>query len=165
MIRYSHVSLIIPCDAQSAETITEILGVRPTRVRECTSLGHRVDGDRAERLYQSWELDSPKNHIDCDPTQRLDALADAIEPFASRLPNLRPQFSAWVDILYHMTPQHACGVTGEFDWIRMPAELMRRYGAWGLDVSYESIWFDHHDWVSPARRSWWSRLLQAFKAR
>ncbi len=50
------------------------------------------------------------------------------------------------DILYHITPQHARGVTGEFDWFRMPAELMRRYGAWDLDVSYESIWFDHPDW-------------------
>jgi hypothetical protein len=163
MIRYSYVSLIIPCDAQSAVTITEILGVQPTRVREYKSWGHREDGDREELLHHSWELDSPKSHTDCNPTERLAALADVIEPFASRLPNLRPQFRAWVDILYHITPQHARGVTGEFDWFRVPAELMRRYGAWDLDVSYETIWFDHPDWVSPARRSWWGRLLESLQ--
>ena len=38
------------------------------------------------------------------------ALADLIEPFAMRLPNIRPRFNAWVDVVYHITPRGFCGV-------------------------------------------------------
>ncbi len=165
MIRYSHVSLLIPCDAKSAATITTALGVQPTRIREDKSQGQREGGGWEEHIHHTWMLDSPKSHTDGDPTARLYALADTIEPFASRLPSLRPQFRAWVDIIYHITPQHPHGVMGEFDWFRMPAELMRRYSAWDLDVSYESFWFDHPDWISPTRGGWWSRLFESFKRR
>jgi len=149
MIRYSHVSLLIPCDAESAATITALLGVQPTAVREGKTQGQREDGSWQESIHQTWTLDSPKSHTDGDPTARLYALAYIIEPFAPRLPSLRPRFSPFVDIVYHVTPQHPHGITGEFDWFRMPAELMRRYGMWDLSVSYESFWFDHPDWIHP----------------
>ena len=159
MIRYSHVSLLIPCDTASAATITTRLGVQPTTIRESDGMERRGDGSWQVSTHHAWVLDSPMSHADGDPTARLSALADVIEPFASRLPSIRPQFKPFVDIVYHVTPQRPNGVMGEFDWFTMPAELMRRYGAWDLCVSYESFWFDHPDWVSPKRRGWWSRIL------
>lgn len=107
----------------------------------------------------AWMLDSPKNHTEADPTARLYALAELIERFAPRLPSLRPRFTPWVDVVYHIVPQSPHGVTGEFDWLRMPAELMRRYGGWDLDVSYESFWFDHPEWIRPKQTGVLSRLL------
>ena len=56
-------------------------------------------------------LDSAKSHTDGDPTARLYALANVIEPFALRLADLRPKVSPFVDIIYHITPQHPRGVT------------------------------------------------------
>lgn len=163
MIRYSHVSLLISCDATSATTVSATLGVQPTRIREDKLLSQSQGGGREEQILQTWMLDSPKSHIEGDPTARLYALADTIEPFAARLPSLRPQFQAWIDIIYHVTPQHSHGVMGEFDWFRMPADLMRRFSAWDLDVSYESFWFDHPDWASPSRKGLWSRFVESFK--
>ncbi len=141
MIRYSHVSLLIPCDANSATTITAALGVQPTRIRESRTQGQGDDGSWHETTHHTGTLDSPKSHTDGDPTARLYALADIIEPFASHLPSLRPQFDPWVDIVYHVTPQHPHGVTGEFDWFRMPAELMRRLSAWDLSISVTPVEF------------------------
>ena len=162
MIRYSHVSLLIPVDSESATIITAQLGVEPTRVRESKSQTRAADGIMRDISNHTWMFDSPKSHTDGDPTARLYSLADAIEPFAARLPSIRPQFNPWIDILYHVTPQHPHGVTGEFDWFRMPAELMRRYGAWDLNVSYEAFWFNHPDWVSPSRRSWLDKFSGLF---
>ena len=162
MIRYSHVSLMIPCAAESAATITSGLGVQPTRIRE-EKLYVREAGSSEQQIWHAWMLDSPKTHTEGDPTVRLYALADAIEPFGSRLETLRPQFRAWIDIVYHITPQHPRGLKGEFDWFRMPAELMRRYAAWDLDVSYESFWFDHPDWVRPKPRGFLSAVLDTFR--
>ena len=85
-------------------------------------------------------------HDDGDPTSRLEALADAIEPFAERLDLPHLNVKCCIDIVYHVTPQHVGGITGEFDWFRCPAKLMSRISGWGLDVSYESFWFDHPDW-------------------
>jgi hypothetical protein len=150
---------LIPCAADRAAAITALLGVEPTRVRESKSQGWHEDGSWKESTHYAWMLDSPRSHTDGDPTARLDALADLIEPFAARLPSLRPQFSPWIDIVYHITPQHPHGVTGEFDWLRMPAELMRRYSAWDLSISYESFWFDHPDWVPPQPQGLLSRCL------
>ena len=137
MIRYSHVSLLIPCDADSAATVTATLGVQPTRIRDTKTQGQADDGSWKESIHHTWMLDSPKSDTEGDPTARLYALADIIEPFASRLSSLRPRFDPWVDIVYHTTPQHPHGVTGEFDWFRMPSELMRRYSVWDLSISYE----------------------------
>ncbi|HEY2415451.1 MAG TPA: hypothetical protein VGI40_24625 [Pirellulaceae bacterium] len=159
MIRYSHVRLQIPCDSASAATITAQLGVQPTAVEESKVHGQREDGSWQESTHHAWVLDSPLSQVDGDPTTRLSALADIIEPFALRLPSIRPHFRPFVDIVYHVTPQRPNGVMGEFDWFTMPAELMRRYGAWDLCVSYESFWFDHPDWVSPKQRGWWRRML------
>jgi hypothetical protein len=159
MIRYSHVSLLIPCAIENGATITSLLGVQPTRIRESKSQGQREDGSWQESTHYTWMLDSSKSHLDGDPTARLYALADIIEPFAARLPSLRPQFTPWIDIVYHVTPQHPHGVTGEFDWLRMPAELMRRYSAWDLGISYESFWFNHPDWMRPQRQGFFSRFF------
>jgi hypothetical protein len=155
MIRYSHVSLLIPCDSVSAATITTALGVEPTRIRKSKFQVRAKDGSFQDRVDHTWMFDSPKSHTDGDPTARLYALADAIEPFAVRLPSIREEHKPWVDIVYHVTPQHPNGVTGEFDWLRMPAELMRRFGAWDLNVSYETFWFNHPDW-DPKRRGFLS---------
>lgn len=164
MIKYSHVSFIVLCDATgSVDTITTTLGVEPTRIKEDSTFSRKDDVDFEEVLHYTWMLDSPKSHDEGDPTARLYALADVIEPFASRLPGLLPQFRPWVDILYHVTPQHSHGVRGEFDWFRMPAELMRRFGAWDLGISYEMIWFDHPEWASPKRQSWLREFFGAFK--
>jgi hypothetical protein len=165
MIRYSHVSLLILCDSDSAATITAQLGVEPTRIRESKSRTRAADGGWQENVDYTWMFDSPKSHTDGDPTARLYALADAIEPFAARLPSIRPQFKPWVDIVYHVTPQHPHGVTGEFDWFQMPAELMRRYSAWDLSVSYESFWFDHPDWIRSKRRGWLSGIFKSLRSR
>jgi hypothetical protein len=165
MIRYSHVSLLIPCDTESAAVVTELLGVQPTAVRQSKTHGQRKDGNWEESIHYTWTLDSPKSHREGDPTARLYALADVIEPFALRLPGLRPRFSPFVDIVYHVTPQNPHGVTGEFDWFLMPTELMRRYSAWDLCVSYESFWFDHPDWVRPKQQGWWSRVIGSFGPR
>lgn len=159
MIRYSHVSLMIPCAVDSAATITALLGVESTRLREIKAQGQSEDGNWQKSSDYTWILDSPKSHTDGDPTARLYALADTIEPFAARLPGLRPQFSPWIDILYHMTPHHPHGLTGEFDWFRMPAELMRRYSAWDLGISYEAFWFDHPDWIRPRQQGLLPRLV------
>jgi hypothetical protein len=164
MIKYSHVSLVIPCDAVNAATITAALGVAPTRVRENKIQARGADGSMHDRVHHTWMFDSPKSHTDGDPTVRLYALADAIEQFAGRLPSVRAEYKPCIDILYHVTPQHAHGVTGEFDWFRMPAELMRRYSAWDLSVSYESMWFNHPDWKFSGR-SWLSRVVESFRSR
>jgi hypothetical protein len=164
MIRYSHVSLLIPCDSVSAATITAALGVEPTRIRESKSQVRAADGNFQERVHHTWMFDSPKSHTDGDPTVRLHALADAIEPFAARLPSIQAEYKPFVDIVYHVTPQHPHGITGEFDWFRMPAELMRRYGAWDLTVSYETFWFSHPDWKFK-RRGWLSKILESFRHR
>ena len=143
MIRYSHVSLLIPCEANTSATITDLLGVQPTAVLESKSHASGEDGRLTERTHHTWSLQSSLTHLEGDPTARLYALADLIEPFASRLQNLRPRFDPHVDILYHVTPQYPDHLTGDFDWFRIPADLMRRFGSWDLSISYETIWFDH----------------------
>jgi hypothetical protein len=162
MIRYSQVSLLIPCDSVSAATITAALAVEPTRVREDKMQVRADDNSFQERVSHTWMFDSPKSHTDGDPTARLHALADAIEPFAARLQNIQTEYKPFVDILYHVTPQHPHGISGEFDWFRMPAELMRRFGAWDLSVSYEAFWFDHPDWIAK-RRGLLSRIIQSIR--
>lgn len=164
MIRYSHVSLVVPCNAESAEDITSILGIQPTRVREETAQIKHDNGWRDCTAY-TWMLDSPLCHTDGEPTERLKALADTIEPVAARLPLLRPRFQPWIDIVYHTTPQHPHGVTGEFDWFRLSAELMRRYGGWELNISYEVFWFDHPNWHRPTPGGWFHRLLNRWRVR
>jgi hypothetical protein len=110
-------------------------------------------------------FDTPKSAEEANPTGRLFALADAIEPFGERLLSLEGQFHRFVDIVYHVTPQHPNGITGEFDWFQMPAALMRRLVSWNLDVSYEAFWFNHPDWESPTRRSWFSKFRGGFGGR
>ena len=166
MIRYSHVSLLVSCNtAAEAADVTASLGVQTNRVRENKTYSWSKESGRAEKISYSWMLDSPMSQTDGDPTARLYALADIIEPFASRLPSLRPRFRPWIDIIYHITPQHPHGVTGEFEWFRVPAELMRRYSAWDLDISYESFWFDHPDWARSQQRGWWNKFIESIRRR
>jgi hypothetical protein len=150
MIRYSHVSLSILCNTrQDADFVTAHLGTQPSQVRESKS--HRLSKKtgREERTHFSWSLDSPKSAEQADPTGRLWALANAIEPFGERLLSLDAQFHRHASVIYHLTPQQPTGIAGEFNWLWMPAALMRRFTAWNLDVSYEVIWFNHPDWVKP----------------
>ena len=156
MIKYSHVSLLILCDADGLKTIKDQLGVEPTEVK--------FDPDEEPPptgLTHAWRLDSPKG-TEGDPTARLAALADLIEPFSDKLMALDSRFPRFIDIIYHVTPQHVGGITGEFDWFQCPAPLMKRISGWDLDVSYESFWFDHPDWVR-LREPWWRQMLNSFR--
>ena len=166
MIRYSHVSLMILCKVKSdADLITAHFGVQPTTVREDKLNSWSKEAGHSQTISYTWVFDSPKCAQDANPTGRLLALADAIEPFGERIVSLDANFKRSIDIIYHITPQYPHGITGEFDWFCMPAVLMRRFAAWNLDVSYEAFWFDHPDWVNPSRRSWWQRFLSGFRSR
>jgi hypothetical protein len=161
MIKYSHVSLLIPCDLEDSTTVTTVLGVTPSRIQETKTWGTHGKEEMQECIDYTWTLDSPLSHIEGDPTARLYALAETIEPFGARLHTLDPQFKGWIDIVYHITPQNSHGITGEFEWFRMPADLMRRYGEWNLNISYESFWYDHPDWVRRKRMGWLGRVISA----
>ncbi|HTS16953.1 MAG TPA: hypothetical protein VMP11_05215 [Verrucomicrobiae bacterium] len=102
-------------------------------------------------ISSTWVFDSPKSAEAADPTGRLVGLADAIKPFGERLLSLDTQFKRFVDVVYHVTPQHSNGINGGFDWLRLPAVLMRRFAAWNLDVSWETFWFNHPDWVTSSK--------------
>jgi hypothetical protein len=159
MVRYSHVSLVVPCEISEADQITDHLGLQPSRVRESKTQTRQKDHELQETIIRTWMFDSPENE-NANPTKRLFALADAIEPFSSRLQTLDARYKRWIDIVLHVTPQHPHGITGEFDWFTMPATLMRRLASWNLDVSYEVFWFDHPEWKKPRAQSWWQKLLK-----
>jgi hypothetical protein len=161
MIRYSHVSLVVLCDtAAEADAVTTHLGVQPTRIRESKAQSWCPKGGHGEKVSWSWTFDSPKSHTEADVPERLWTLAEAIAPFAERLRTLKSAREPWVDVVYHNTPQHPHGITGEFHWFRMPVEIMRRFSVWDLSISYEVFWFDHPDWVSPKRSGWFRRFSQ-----
>jgi hypothetical protein len=163
MIRYSHVSLLISCKTKSdADLISAHLGIQPSQIRENKFQKWSKETGHSEVVSYSWVFDSPKSASEADPTGRLSALADAIEPFGERVLSLDSQFKRFADIVYHITPQHSNGITGEFDWFRMPAVLMRRLAAWNLDVSYEAFWFNHPDWVNPSSRNFLQKISNWF---
>lgn len=156
MIRYSHVRLLVLSDAENVDVLTQLLGIKPSEIE--------FDKNAVPpptRLTHTWCLDSPMG-TEGDPTARLEALAEIIEPFANRLVSIDTRFPRFIDIVYHVTPQHVGGITGEFDWFRYPAKLMAKISGWNLDVSYETFWFDHPDW---ARRNlpWWRQLFASRK--
>lgn len=149
MIKYSHVALIIQLkDDSIGKVVTDHLGIQPTRIQESKSQVNNGDDTFREEISYSWHLDSPKDE-NFDPTERLGTLMDLIRPVSSKVKSLDSSYSRWIDILFHVTPQHPHGVLGEFDWFRMPAVFMKELGEWNLDVSYESIWFNHPDWKTP----------------
>lgn len=152
MVKYSHVRLMIMCDEAGMKEVAAHLKVEPSNTKiesvpPPTGLTH------------TWILDSPLDATQGDPTTRLASLADAIEPFADKLLTLDDSFRRFIDIVYHVTPQHVGGISGEFNWFQCPAELMRRISGWNLDVSYETFWFDHPDWER-LKYPWWQRWLK-----
>jgi hypothetical protein len=157
MIRYSRVSLLIPCEANEADAISAHLGIQPTEVRQSRPRVRQPDGTMAEELWHTWSLDSPMSADAGDPTSRLWALIEVIRPSGERLISLDPKWKRFIDIVYHVAPQSPDGITVEFDWFRVPAIMMKILGEWGLDVSYEVFWHNHPDW-KPPKRSLWSRL-------
>ncbi len=157
MIRYSHVSLRILCDAKGADIISRHLGCLPSRIDYDPNEEIPVTG-----LTHAWRIDSPLGHEDGDPTARLEALVSTLEPYGKQLLTLGTAYPAWVDIIYHVTPQRADGITGEFDWFRLSAALIRRLAALNLEVSYESFWFDHPEWER-TREPWWHRVFRPKK--
>jgi hypothetical protein len=70
-----------------------------------------------------------------------------------RLRTLQTKHRPWVDIIYHNTPQYPHGVKGEFHLLMLPPDIMRRYCARDLIITYEVFWFDHPDWVRAKPRS------------
>lgn len=157
MIRYSRVSLLIPCELADAAQITERLGVSPSEVAESRPMIRQHDDTMKEQVCHTWSLHAPMTAEQGDRTARLWSLVEVIRPFADRLVALDGKWNRWIDIVYHVTPQRAGGITGEFDWFRVPATMMKLLGEWNLDVSYESFWFDHPEWKAP-RRAWWQRV-------
>ena len=147
---------MIHCNKAGVDAISRYLAASPSDVIE-------YDGPPPPTGFtHCWVFNSPVGHDDGDPTSRLKALADSIEPFSERLnlPDVNARCS--IDIVYHVTPQHVGGITGEFDWFRCPAKLMSRIAGWGLDVSYECFWFDHPDWKRlkhPWWRTWFGRII------
>jgi len=156
MIKYSHVRLIILCDQTGLELISNHLQTIPTGTEKSESL------PPPKELTHSWYLDSPVDAAAGNPTTRLEGLADLIEPFGDSLITLDSKYKRFVDIVYHVTPQHVGGISGEFDWFSCPAVLMSRISGWNLDLSYESFWFDHPDWER-LKHPWWERLLRRLK--
>ena len=151
MIKYSHVRLAIFCNAESVDHITRQLGVKPSHTKKIER-----DALPAIELSHAWCLDSPLG-VEGELTARLRALVDAIEPFADKLVSLDARFTRAIDILYHVTPQHVGGITGEFNGFLCPAELMSRISGWKLGLGYETIWFDHPQWQR-RRLPWWRRM-------
>ena len=144
---------MIHCDQAGVDAISTHLNAEPSDVIE-------YEGPTPPTGFtHCWLFDSPMGHDDGDPTSRLEALADAIEPFAERLDLPHLNVKCGIDIVYYVTSQHVGGITGEFDWFRCPAKLMSRISGWGLDVSYESFWFDHPDWQR-LKYPWWRTLLR-----
>src|SRR5437588_9579767 len=126
MIRYSHVRLMIMCREASDETyITDHLGVAASRIATAQGVQLQPDKSYASVTSRSWVFESPL--ADRDVSDRLAALADAIEPFAHKLLTLDSRLRPWIDVVYHNTPQHPHGITGEFHWFRMPVDIMRRF--------------------------------------
>ncbi len=143
---------MIHCDQAGVQAISDFLDAEPSEVIE-------YEGPPPPTGFtHCWTLNSPMGHEDGDPTTRLEALADVMEPFAKKLDSLPLNAKAGIDLVYHVTPQHVGGIAGEFDWFRCPAKLMSRVSGWGLDVSYECFWFDHPDWQR-LKYPWWRTLL------
>ena len=151
MVQYSHVRLLILCDAAGVDIITQHLGVDPTGTDSKATVP-------PTKFTHTWFIDSPNTAADGEPNTRLQALADSISPFSSQLISLDERYRRFIDIVYHVTPQHVGGISGEFDWFRMSSQLMAKLGSWNLDVSYESFWFDHPDWKR-LQHPWWKQLL------
>jgi len=81
MIKYSHVRLLILCDAEGIEYLTNRLGIEPSEVQFDNEAKPPATG-----LTHTWCLDSPMD-AGGDPTDRLTALADAHSPMQlNRLP-------------------------------------------------------------------------------
>ena len=154
MIRDSRVSLLIPCEADEVQAITDHLGIEATEVRQSCPRVRQPDGTMAEQLWHAWSLDSPMAADAGDATSRLWALIEVIRPSGERLISLDPKWKRFIDIVYRVTPQRPDGIAGEFDWFRVPATMMRILGEWGLDVSYEVFWHNHPDWKRPKRSLW-----------
>lgn len=155
MIRYSHVALLIPLSEPSGREVSEHLGVTPTMVRESTGHQSGPDGLLVPYTSHTWQLDSKKD-VSHQPVARIEALLDEVELFSERLLSLDPKFHRWIDMVFHVTPQHPHGVTGEFDWLSLPHQTMGRLSRLQLDLSYESFWFDHPDW----HLAWHQKLLR-----
>jgi hypothetical protein len=156
MIKYSHVRLYILSDRGGVDEISQKLDVGPS--------GLVFDPDAKPPptgLTHHWFLNSPMG-AEGDPTARLAALLDLIEPFGNALLGLDDRYPRWIDIVYHITPQHVGGITGEFDWFRCPASLMAKMSQWNLNLSYETFWFDHPEWKR-IRLPWWRRILPSFR--
>ena len=153
MIRYSHVSLIILCDTIGVQEITDRLGRAPSRV------DHDPEQEPPQTgLTHTWRIDSPLGDADADPTGRLVALLNVIEPLGPKIASLDKRYSRWIDIIYHVTPQHFSGVTGEFDWFQLPKDLIKKLAVLDIDLSYETFWFNHPEW-NPPKKSWWEKIF------
>ncbi len=79
MIKYSHVRLYILCDEGGVGEITHMLGIEPSELVFDPDAEPPPTG-----LTHQWFLNSPMG-TEGDPTARLKALLDLIEPFGDAL--------------------------------------------------------------------------------
>ncbi|MGJ8640446.1 MAG: DUF4279 domain-containing protein [Opitutaceae bacterium] len=154
MIKYSHIALIIPLQSEDGRDVTNHLELEPSQIRESKGSSWSETEGRKEHTSYSWMLESELN-ADHRPIDRIHNLLEQIESQKENILSLDKKYSRWIDVLFHVTPQRPHGVTGEFDWITLPHQTMRRMSDLELSISYESIWFNHPDW----NRSW---LWKAF---
>ena len=160
MLKYSHIALIIPLlkGDSTGELITQHLGISPTRIVESKSHVNNGDDTFREELSYYWYLDSPRNE-DFEPVNRLHALMELIRPFIGNIQSLGSDYSKWIDMIFHVTPQYPHGITGEFNWFRLPSSIMKELGEWNIDLSHEVFWFDHPDWTKP-KQNFFKKLFR-----
>ncbi|HEY3446052.1 MAG TPA: DUF4279 domain-containing protein [Myxococcales bacterium] len=158
MLLYSHVALLISLDTAEgpeADDVSHHLGLAQTQVRRIETVSLSPEGTRKTQVSRIWQLDSPKDAT-CAAHDRLVALLDKIEPHTQQVRALDPKHRPWLDLLFHVTPQHSSGITGEFGLFMMSRDVVSRVAALDLSISHETIWYDHPDWGLP----WYRRLLR-----
>ena len=148
MLKYSHVQLSITSPDGPPDEITRHLGVKPTRVREHEYTSSKSCKPSEKIRSWSWDLESPKdaNH---EPCARVEALLDLIKPFSERLCSLDPKFKRSIDCLFHCTHQAGEPITGQFDWLMLGPEQLKRMADLGVMFGYETMhfdekWYDEH---------------------
>ena len=142
MVKYSHVSLIIPLEEPTGSEVTTYLGISPSQIRESKGSYRTPAGEMESRVSYSWVLHSPKDQT-FQLTARLEALVAAITPFSEKLVSLDPSYHRWIDIVYQITPQ---GPTKRqsvlVEGFHVPHGTFKKLGAWNLSISYETLYFD-----------------------
>jgi len=148
MLKYSSVKLSISCSDGLPEAITHHLGVEPTSVDE-HEFNSGKPGEPIEKIKSwYWNFESPKD-ADYNPCARVEALLDAIAPFADRLKNLAPSNGRGINCLFHCTHPAGETINGLFDLLILKPDQLKRMGELNLTFGYEIMhfeekWYEEH---------------------